>query len=116
MYEEFFSEEKILLLLCKYRIRVADQRHKAVMQLKISSHPDVKDLFLAPDRKGDRDKLLSILPPRSMWIRPGEGKRKNSDNKKVAADSILNYVHKVQKHELDEDACSPEWYAKLRQF
>ncbi|MFI5201062.1 MAG: reverse transcriptase domain-containing protein [Candidatus Kapaibacterium sp.] len=116
MYADFFSEEKILPLLCKYRIRVADHRHKAVMQHKISSHEDVKKRLQAPDPKGEREKLLSILPPRSMWIRPGEGKRKISDSKNVAAQSILNYIHKVQECEAVGNDCLPDWYVELRQF
>ena len=112
-YEDYFSEESIIELLCRYRVREADRRHKVVMAHKVTSHPIVRKKL---ERAKKPSKLDELLPPRSEWIRPRKQKRDECDPKKITRLALKARIYAVRRLALAGRADIPVWYWRLREF
>lgn len=115
-YASYFERDKIIKLLCKYRIRIAQKSHKYQQLLDSSKSPKTKIKIqdILGESKSKESELLSIFPPRKQWTRPQRTHRKKIKNpQSVSALSIYLTIIKVDALVVNGVMQAPDWHIKL---
>lgn len=104
--ENYFSDKRIVRILCNRRIRSTRQRRKANFFNNV--------LAAGTYRHKAPDKIAAMLPPRRRWPRPGKSRRDNADSDLPAetATALCNYV----LHCLRDETLVYPWLTRLREF
>lgn len=69
--EDYFTDERILHYVCRYRAKLAKQRNRQHLIYNVSGNP----LALPKGPKADECVLASILPPRRKWKKLNQTER-----------------------------------------
>ncbi len=112
---EYFSDEKIIDQICKYRIKYSKKRHKIHLIRDVSNHAStnlIKDKkYLIPSE------LTSILPPRRKWTRLKENKRIEFRNSQELYFYSLKRTILNTRYLVSIDKVNPPlWYNNLMEF
>ncbi|WP_181308180.1 reverse transcriptase domain-containing protein [Rufibacter sp. XAAS-G3-1] len=112
-YEDYFSSESIIKLLCRQRIKLAKKRHEKHLLRDISLHGSTKRHLGIKKDYG----FSSMFPPRRTWVRFNNIQRlkyKNSSDLNVAA----LYYTILETHKLVSSSklFPPDWYLNLQTF
>lgn len=111
-FPEYITEDAIIDILCKYRARLADVRHKEYIIKGLS--PDDRIIIKK------NSELEALLPPRRHWVTLNENNRhkKNSlGNKQVLSSKDANIRRlKITINKANKDKSSENWLANLQKF
>ena len=114
-FESYFSDDEIIRLLCKYRIKIALERHKLHLLADVSSSQKVLRNF--KEKARIPAELSNLLPARRQWYRPNEIERKNfSDPQKLNEFALVKTVQIQRRKSLKEGAKNPQWSIQLEEF
>jgi len=114
--ENYFTDEKIIKLLCKYRANAANKRHEVHMLRNLSLHSktnriQVKDTHL------EFKFLQSIFPHRRKWLKLKQSERRLAKDAVTINRQRLFKSYKITKLKIEnENIDIPEWYSKLTNF
>jgi hypothetical protein len=112
----FFSEEKLVKLLCKYRAKAANKRHAKHMISNVSLHQSSNKIAIT---NKDREFIFiqEKFPSRRDW------KKLNEDERKLCKDSLkvnqkrLYKSYEYTKREIKQKKSpTPIWYKNLIDF
>ena len=114
MLEKFFSDENIIKLLCRYRLKEAKKRHKVHMIRDISLDPITNKISRFNE---EQTFLYSMFPSRRKWHRFNSNNRKKYLNSnELTLDclytSILITKSKIKKGKIS----NPLWLSNLNKF
>lgn len=126
-FESYFSENEILKLICKVRVKLAkDKSKKHLLHLltsnptfnyhdKINSNP-TNDF--ETNQKELTEFLLSILPPRNKWLKLGEqSRRKPNEKNEFLTSNDKNYYSLLKTIKAEsKKAVKANWYLNLQMF
>ncbi|GBR75860.1 putative reverse transcriptase [Candidatus Termititenax persephonae] len=106
-FDNYFTRDKIIQLLCKYRAKVAKNRHKKHIRYSLST-----ECYIEP--KGE---IYQIMPPRRMWHKF----RFKEDNKEDSVKYTRKVIYKTIKYtegkfQNNPLKTPPEWFDKLNLF
>lgn len=115
-FDSYFTNEEIIKLLCRFRIKYAKRRHKLHMKRDISLHEATLSKIKNPASYCPKE-LSDMLPPRRQWIRLKLEERKtfNSSDKLATEElrrTILSIHIKVKRGMMTP----PVWYNNLLGF
>ena len=103
-FEEYFSCEKIISILCKIRVSNANKRHKKHFYRNISSERPNPHFALPGDE---------FFPPRKEWKRPPLKERRGRSTSQIN----LNALEKTISYKIKSGIAQNEaWYQKLMEF
>lgn len=115
-FDSFFSEEKLIELLCKYRAKEANKRHGKHMVRNVSLHESTNKICIT-DKHSEFKFLQDKFPTRRNW------KKLNEYERKLFKDSIkinqqrLYKSYLFVKREVDiKGSAVPNWYRNLMDF
>jgi retron-type reverse transcriptase len=126
-FEDYFSENEILKLICKVRVKLAKNKSKKHLLHLLTSNPNYNyhiKVNSEPTNKFEAQQkeltefLSTILPPRKKWVKLGQASRRkpNRINEFLTSNdknyySLLKTIRAEAKKQ--EKA---EWYANLQKF
>jgi hypothetical protein len=114
MLIQTFSEENIIKLLCKYRLKEAKKRHKVHMIRDISLHPTTNRISQFTE---EQVLIYKMFPPRRKWHRfNSESRNKYLNTKEQTIDSLYTSIL-ITKSKIKKGKISiPDWYKALYNF
>ena len=111
-FTEFVTPEAIINVLCKYRVKLADARHKEHILMGLT--PDEKSGVIS------KPELEAMLPPRRQWPTLTKENRyhKNFFNQEQALSSkdVNTKRLKLAIRKAYEEGSSEEWFVRLQNF
>lgn len=114
-FYSFFSDEEIIGLLCKFRIKYAKQRHKIHLLRDVSFHESTLKNF--QNKHICPIELSNLLPPRRQWKRINVDERKKyTSSSKVNLESLRKTVLTTHLKIKDGVILAPKWYDNLTNF
>jgi hypothetical protein len=114
-FESYFSDDNIIKLLCKYRIKLALDRHKLHLLADISSSSKVIKDF--KEKAQIPAELNDLLPKRRKWYRPNVSERKRfSDPQKLNEFALIKSIQIQRKKTLKGSEPKPGWLNRLEYF
>lgn len=126
-FESYFSENEILKLICKVRVKLARNKSKKHLLHLLTSNPafnyhikfnsEPTNAFEI-NQKELTEFLLVILPPRKKWLKLGEQSRRkpNRENEFLTSNDKNYYsLLKTVKAE-SKKAVKADWYINLQKF
>lgn len=126
-FESYFTENEIIKLICKVRVKIAKTKckkhliHLLTTNPKYNYHLETKSIpqnEFETKQKELTDFLYSILPSRKKWVKLGEKSRRkpNGENEFLTTtDKNFYALLKTIKAE-SKKASKQEWYNKLQLF
>ena len=96
-FEQYFSFDDIVKVLCALRVRIASSRHKYHMYWDRLVLHDEAEKELEPKNKISEESITKLLPPRRLWRRGGKEARKGLSPDDVAALSIIRVISGMLK-------------------
>jgi hypothetical protein len=126
-FESYFSENEILKLICKIRVKLAKNKSKKHLLHLLTSNPafnyHVKSNSsptndFETNQKELTEFLLSILPPRKKWLKLGEqSRRKPNRENEFLSSNDKNYYSLLKTIKAEsEKAQKANWYINLQKF
>ncbi|SFE03338.1 reverse transcriptase/maturase family protein [Spirosoma endophyticum] len=115
-FEEYFTDEKIIDLLCKYRVKVARSKHKHHLFREISVASIAKRNIAK--QANNNTEINSLLPPRRQWKRPCKDERaKHKNSQTLTIASIKNTIKfAYKKYSGCHNDEKPIWFISLCEF
>jgi len=114
-FDSYFTDEHIIKLLCRFRLKYAKQRHKIHLLRDISLHDSTLKSFR--DRYHSPPELSSILPPRRKWIRLKPSQRAAfTSSTDIALEEIRKTILTTQIRIASGEMDAPLWYSNLLIF
>lgn len=111
----FFSDDRIIALLCKLRIKYARHRHKVHMARDISFYS--KTLENLRTKHIIPNELSRMLPPRRQWLRLTSIERKKfSSGVDINIEGLRKTILTTKYRIATEGHSPPEWYRNLKNF
>ncbi|MBP5543399.1 MAG: group II intron reverse transcriptase domain-containing protein [Kiritimatiellae bacterium] len=96
-FEQYFSFDDIVKVLCALRTRIASSRHRYHMYWdRLVLHDDAGK-ELEPKSKISEESITKMLPPRRLWRRGGKEARKGLSQNDVATLSIIRVISGMLK-------------------
>jgi retron-type reverse transcriptase len=126
-FESYFSENEILKLVCKVRVKLAKNKSKKHLLHLLTSNPafnyHVKfnsepENDFEQNQKELSEFLLSILPPRKKWFKLGEDSRRKPNRKnEFLTSNDKNYYSLLKTIKAEsKKAVKANWYINLQKF
>lgn len=113
---DYFTEEKIVLILCKYRSIQASKRHDLHMVRNFSVHPR-NNKILPSQKKAEFIQISEMFPTRRNWKKLFPDERKKCTNSHKANQLRLYNSYKRTKRDIQLNGNNePVWYTKLISF
>jgi hypothetical protein len=117
-FSTYFTRDRIIRLLCKYRLKAAKKKHTVQLIRDIScSEKSLKDL--KKSNNNCPQELAELLPPRRQWIRPNKKDRNSNtfqDSQKLYEYSIIRKIRSTQNKVNEKKISPPQWLTNLNQF
>lgn len=115
-YNSFFSDKNLILILCKYRAKVANKRHDKHMLRNISLHKRTNKILSSED---DPEFIIlkELFPKRRQWIELKQSERKSCNNS-IKINELRLYKSYVTTKENIKNGLieAPEWYLNLLNY
>ncbi|MES2592711.1 MAG: reverse transcriptase domain-containing protein [Bacteroidota bacterium] len=116
-FETYFTEKKIIRLIARYRISVANKRHDIHILNGIRTKTNVVNPIEATRNKIDTI-ILKIIPPRRKWVKFSKKNRasyENSTKLNIASlEKAILYYHKRVLN--GKESQIQPWYIELQKF
>lgn len=111
-FSEYITEKAIIDILCKYRARLADVRHKEYIIKALTPNESIIIKKYA--------ELEALLPPRRQWVTLNEKNRykiNSLGNKQVLTSKDANIKRlKITIFKAYKDKSSENWFVNLQKF
>ena len=126
-FESYFSENEILKLICKVRVKLAKNKSKKHLLHLLTSNPafnyhvkfnsEPTNNF-ETNQKELTEFLLSILPPRKKWLKLGEqSRRKPNRGNEFLTSNDKNYYSLLKTIKTEsKKTVKANWYCNLQKF
>jgi len=112
----YFSEEKIIKLLCKYRANAANKRHEAHMLRNVSLHA-VTNRIAINQNHTEFIFLQGIFPPRRKWLKLKQSERKHFKDALSINQARLFKTYQLTKENIANGLFeAPGWFENLLAF
>lgn len=106
--ERYFSDRRMVALLCRKRVALASKNHHDHFVTRVAGIPASRQ-----SKAPDHEELQELLPPRRYWPRARRRiRRESQDRSATTAKTLARYVVRV----LEEDAGAYAWSKRLRGF
>ena len=114
-FEDYFQPANVIKLLCKYRAKVALDRHKSHLLADISKSKktieDFKKKCLTPNE------ITKLLPPRRKWYKPNKDERAKFASSQKLQEYAINKTIKTEGLRIKSNITTkPDWYIGLDEF
>lgn len=113
-FESYFSDDAIIRLLCKYRMKIAHERHKLHLLADVSSSQKILRNF--KEKAQVPEELSDLLPARRKWYRPNEKERKKFLDPQKLNEFALFKTIQIQRKRNVNGSVNPEWSTRLEEF
>lgn len=113
-FQSYFSEEDLILQLCKYRSREANKRHNKHMIRNVSVHKSSNKIIIKEENLNFKF-LQSLFPTRRNWKKLNEKERKDpncKDSLKINQKRLFK-SYLCAKRDIKNGLETPEWYQEL---
>ena len=113
-FQSYFSEEELILQLCKYRAREANKRHNKHMIRNVSVHKSSNKIIIKEENLNFKF-LQSLFPSRRNWKKLNEKERKDpncKDSLKVNQKRLFK-SYLCAKRDIENGQEIPIWYQEL---
>lgn len=115
-YNSFFSDNNLVLTLCKYRAKVANKRHEKHMLRNVSLHERTNKI-LSSESDPEFNELRSLFPNRRQWIQLKQSERKScKDSIKINQLRLYKTYILTKKNIKEEQIIAPDWYLALMEY
>lgn len=115
-FDSFFSEEKLIKLLCKYRAKEANKRHGKHMVRNVSLHKSTNQINIT-DNHTEFKFLQDKFPTRRNWKKLNEFERKLfKDSLKINQERLYKSYLFVKREVDVKGSIAPDWYRNLMNF
>lgn len=115
-YNSFFSDNNLVLILCKYRAKVANKRHEKHMLRNVSLHKRTNNI-LSSQNDADFIELKNLFPNRRQWIQLKQSERKSCKNSIRINELRLYKSYLVTKSNIENGTITaPGWYITLLEY
>lgn len=113
---QYFSEENVIKLLCKYRANAANKRHDTHMMRNISVHASTNKINIT-DKHTSFKFLQSIFPCRRQWLKLKQSERKICRDALSINKRRLYKSYELTKLNVDSGIVdAPVWFNNLITF
>ncbi|UKT62723.1 reverse transcriptase domain-containing protein [Pedobacter mucosus] len=114
--KNYFTDEKIIKLLCKDRANAANKRHEVHMLRNLSLHSNTNRIKIK-DTHLEFKFLQSIFPHRRSWLKLKQSERRLAKDAVTINKQRLFKTYKITKFNIEvNDFEIPDWYSKLTNF
>jgi hypothetical protein len=114
--QDYFTEEKIIRLLCKYRAKQSGARHNMHMTSSYSLHPKNKKV-LSSQQNQKFIEIAELFPTRRKWKKLYRDERSKCKDSLSANRLRLYNSYKRTKREVElRNISAPIWYIKLTDY
>jgi hypothetical protein len=111
--QDYFTEEKIIRILCKYRALQSGKRHDMHMINNFSIHPK-NNIILQSQEKSQFKEISELFPSRRKWKKLYRSEREKCKDSLTSNRLRLYNSYKRTKREIElNNITSPDWYLKL---
>jgi len=115
-FEKYFTEAKIVRILCKYRAIQASKRHDLHMIRNFSVHPR-NNKILSTQKVDQFLEIAELFPTRRNWKKIHRNKRKLYSNSLKTNEVRLYNSYEAAKKAVElKGEIPPIWYEKLIKF
>lgn len=111
-FEIYFSEDKIIKILCSYRAKQATKRHNMHMVRNFSLHPSNNIILSSQDYK-EFIEIAELFPSRRNWKKLYRDERKIYNDSLKANEARLYNSYKATKKAVSNGEIPPLWYTNL---
>ena len=114
-FSNYYSEEVIIKMLCGYRAKHSNRRHKLHKMRDISLHDTTKKIKVI-NKKDEFTKLQELFPSRRKWKKLNLVERKLYDDSLKRTSAMLFKSYKLYKRKNIPFLDSENWYKNLLNF